>query len=715
MDCAIYLEKARPLFDQAFYLAALRECGESVPDEPEAHYRSIGWRFGLDPHPEFSTNGYLRANPDVRAAKIDPLGHFQNWGAAEGRVAVSVEEYSTLSQGERILRRVELIDLDFYRLQVSQQNFSSVLEALDHYLESGWIEGLDPSPSFSTRGYLHDNWDVRDDGIDPLTHYSHYGIHEGRVVVDPVLFAKPGYTTPDTKWAGELRESLALYLRHLGIDFEVESLDLRGDWHNLTNEYEWFDSDFYLDRYDDVAKALVPPLTHFVLAGHTEGRFPNPVVAGELALRTDIERVLLAKSLPMGTYNETEQEISDLRPGSTVVAEIIDRGMVASARVIVAFAHDDYVEHVGGIQVVSAREEVMFREAGDTYISIFPNEPTLALSASSSERFLVRCRVGGVLLDGTFSLVEFARAFSDQLSDRDVIVVVHSVLGHSPEAIAHAIKSFDPSTACWWVHDYSAHCQNYRLTRNGVNWCGDPAPDSQSCQLCSFGLVRSQHLNRVRSLINGVDWVFAAPSDVAADQSVLGQTPLPRRPLVLPHGGIVRDGATREACAGNEKVRLAFVGHPATIKGWSRFVAFVSDVGAEAENFEFFHFGIGDQSVPGVRFFELRPEPGGQSTATQKLVHHRIDAVMNLADGKETFNFVTYEAMAAGCCIITSPRSGNVSSAAAAEGLLIELEDDPESFDYPALREEIRAKRRIDIGEFRITGLTPSLLSEAKK
>ena len=111
-----------------------------------------------------------------------------------------------------------------------------------------------------------------------------------------------------------------------------------------------------------------------------------------------------------------------------------------------------------------------------------------------------------------------------------------------------------------------------------------------------------------------------------------------------------------------------------------------------------------------MTFVEVRPLPGGRSVATQSLVEHRIDAVMNFVDGKETFNFVSFEAMAAGCCIVTSPRSGNVLVAAENEGLLIELEDDPVAFDYIALGDEIRAKRRCDLGEFHISGLTPALL-----
>ena len=702
-------------FDSSYYGYQVETLEASLPKDLVGHYAQIGWRFGLDPHPEFSTNGYLSENPDVWKAGVNPLVHYEEWGKAEERNIVSVADYENRPGAKKIIRRVELVDLTYYQAQVNGKQFSDVLAALDHYLATGWREELDPHPSFSTRGYLHDNLDVASDGGDPLTHFVHFGLSEGRGPVDPVAFSNPGYRTPDSPWAAEIRKSLTLYLQHLGIDHDVSNLDFYGDLVDSEEDLTWFDSDFYLGLYDDVASAGVPALTHFVFAGHREARFPNASIGEELVIRTDIERILLSKSWSEHSYDEVPDSGQDTRTGASVVSEIVDRELVEGPRVIIAFAHDDYAEHVGGIQIVSAREQAMFRDLGDTYVSVFPNRLFLALSALSPEEFLVRCRIGSQLLDGSFSLVEFAGVFREQFANHEIVVVMHSVLGHSPEAVRQAIAIFGVSSACWWVHDYSAHCQNYRLTRNGVNSCGDPAPESQSCQVCTFGLVRQQHIERVRSLIDDVDWIFAAPSEVAANQSVSGHTPLPRRPLVIPHGEIERDGVTREACSREEKVRVAFVGHPAVLKGWRRFIKFVSDAGDDAEHFEFFHFGLEDQSIPEVTFVGLRPESGGRSVATKLLIDHRIDVVMNLVEGKETFNFVTFEAMAAGCCVITSPRSGNVIAAATAENLLIEIDDDFAAFDYLALRDEIRGKRRTDIGEFRFTGLTPMLLSEVKK
>lgn len=71
-------------FDEAYYL---RKYPEVKLHEFSAleHYLLIGWKDRNDPGPEFSTRGYLNANPDVFAIRVNPLLHFLQHGMAEGR------------------------------------------------------------------------------------------------------------------------------------------------------------------------------------------------------------------------------------------------------------------------------------------------------------------------------------------------------------------------------------------------------------------------------------------------------------------------------------------------------------------------------------------------------------------------------------------------------------------------------------------------------
>ena len=104
---------------------------------------------------------YLAHNPDVRAAGMDPVVHFEQYGWAEKRAPDA------------------LFDVGFY-LQANPDVAAAGMDPLMHYAVYGWKEGRNPSASFNTSGYLAGNPDVKLAGMDPLQHYLTYGIHEGR-------------------------------------------------------------------------------------------------------------------------------------------------------------------------------------------------------------------------------------------------------------------------------------------------------------------------------------------------------------------------------------------------------------------------------------------------------------------------------------------------------------------------------------------------------
>ena len=116
-----------PLVQAGFYdaqLGATLTPGGSAGAQQAAYaYANGGWQAGLNPDPYFNTAYYLAENPDVAAAHVNPLLHY--------------EEY-------------------------------------------GWQEGRNPSAGFDTDKYLAAYGDVRAAGMDPLLHYIEYGLAEGR-------------------------------------------------------------------------------------------------------------------------------------------------------------------------------------------------------------------------------------------------------------------------------------------------------------------------------------------------------------------------------------------------------------------------------------------------------------------------------------------------------------------------------------------------------
>jgi glycosyltransferase involved in cell wall biosynthesis len=106
----------------------------------------------------FDPEWYLARNPDVAAARIDPVVHYLNIGAAEGRDPIP------------------FFDSDWY-LANNPDVAASSMNPLVHYLRFGAGEGRDPHPIFHTDWYCRRNPEV---SCNPLNHYLFRGIFEGR-------------------------------------------------------------------------------------------------------------------------------------------------------------------------------------------------------------------------------------------------------------------------------------------------------------------------------------------------------------------------------------------------------------------------------------------------------------------------------------------------------------------------------------------------------
>jgi hypothetical protein len=117
----------------------------------------------------FDAQYYLAHNPDVAAAGVDPLLHFDTFGWHEGR---NPNAY---------------FDTAGYLAHYADVAAAGV-NPLQPYEEFGWKEGRDPSASFDTLKYLAANPDVAAAHVNPLEHYLIFGVHEGRAAINDGLW-----------------------------------------------------------------------------------------------------------------------------------------------------------------------------------------------------------------------------------------------------------------------------------------------------------------------------------------------------------------------------------------------------------------------------------------------------------------------------------------------------------------------------------------------
>lgn len=198
-------------FDAAFYRAVHTDLPPDM--DPFWHYRMQGWQEGRDPAPWFSTKAYLDANADVRRGKVEPFFHFLAQGRYEGREIVASRHARPyyigvgwappswghpafgVASGEHRAGAAPIVipkasadaavasafDPTFYQA-MNPDVVASGMDPLKHFLDTGWLEGRDPSPGFSVQHYLDANPDVAAAGVNPFAHYLIAGRAEGRAM-----------------------------------------------------------------------------------------------------------------------------------------------------------------------------------------------------------------------------------------------------------------------------------------------------------------------------------------------------------------------------------------------------------------------------------------------------------------------------------------------------------------------------------------------------
>jgi O-antigen biosynthesis protein len=199
----------------------------------------------------FDRKFYLRANPDVAAAGMDPLHHYRTYGWREGR---NPNRYFNI----------------IWYLSRYQDVARSGIEPLKHFALLGRKEGRQPHHLFDAAYYLHGAPDVAKAGIDPLFHFMRYGDSEGRSphpLFDPLYYRRSNPEIGSTPPFAHFSEAGARQLR---------------------SPCPAFDAEYYSRLYPDSLANRMDPLLHYLLAPTSSRRHFHPLLDGHYQLATSI-------------------------------------------------------------------------------------------------------------------------------------------------------------------------------------------------------------------------------------------------------------------------------------------------------------------------------------------------------------------------------------------------------------------------------------------
>jgi len=224
-----------------------------------------------------------------------PFGERQSFGRTQDMCAVVGNVRNGLRLGSMMAKtkNVQQQDLTsdccfvrgalhtrFYLAQAPAVQKAGIDPAL-HYLDTGWREGLDPSPGFSTAAYLEKNPDVAKSGINPLVHFLTYGASESRGAEPSRMMLDIDGFLPALYRLIHPYFDVAWYMRQvpeneLPILQPIEHF-LRSGMKRDFDPSPYFSIRHYLTANQDVAQSSYNPLVHYILFGEAEGRQPVPL------------------------------------------------------------------------------------------------------------------------------------------------------------------------------------------------------------------------------------------------------------------------------------------------------------------------------------------------------------------------------------------------------------------------------------------------------
>ncbi len=153
------------------------------------------------------------------------------------------------------IRRSGLFNSKYY-LNRDEALRNIAIDPLYHYMKTGFKEGRDPGPFFSLKHYYDQYPELEKNGVEPISHYIKKGYNE-RASTHPLLadyIVKPSYFFGKPRLSRNKQQTKP-----------------------LIDSSSFFNSDYYVSKYNDVENSHMLPIEHYLCHGGSERRQPGPL------------------------------------------------------------------------------------------------------------------------------------------------------------------------------------------------------------------------------------------------------------------------------------------------------------------------------------------------------------------------------------------------------------------------------------------------------
>lgn len=607
---------------------------------------------------DFDASWYLNEYPDVALVGLEPELHYLWIGKRLGRrpsagsAMESAESTQTAGDRSAILVTPPALEKSAVALAAKiAKKASAPFRRRRNGISAAVLEVVEKN--FDIDYYLSNYPDIAEAGVDPIEHYLQIGWQEGR---------NPSLT---------------------------------------------FSTRFYTDNNPDVVAEGVNPFYHYLVAGKAEGRLGRH----ELGFRWDVLASLKTVADQIAEYKS--HRVPVVSSSRTLLQSKLELALAKyPSKLVLSFSHDDYTGHVGGVQLLLRRELELLRAHGYLQIHFYPVHPLPFLDTSGDPVQL------GVLLDGTLVGVFDPQDINACLAGAEITAhkvqfVIHNLLGHNMDQALTILSSTGAKEGFFWIHDFAALYNNYKLLRNDVEYSGVPRPGTPAWDLCEFARANFSHRAEFAKLFRTFSVDLLSPSASALAIWQESGVHVPRSSHVVPHVAFQEiDTAQEESEEG--PLRVGFIGYPVDHKGWSVFEELVLKLAGDPR-YEFHHLGSGRRGGLPVIYHKVvsnQKEPDLMRKATAAT---RLDVALIWSIWPETFCLTAYEAFAGGAAIVTNPSAGNVVDMVNSIGDGVVLKDEAAlfaAFESGEILKFARARRRAQQYSLEYSALTLGLMED---
>lgn len=267
--------------------------------------------------------------------------------------------------------------------------------------------------------------------------------------------------------------------------------------------------------------------------------------------------------------------------------------------------------------------------------------------------------IGAYSIEDILSAIEYIKNKYNYQCDR---VIINQLHGWKLEKLSFALRKLNLPIIVV-VHDYMMVCPFMMLSDSNALWCGNSIerPSEEHCEKCKYKQLAIEYFEEINGFFTSIRNIIIKvvfPSASAKNNWLRVFPYLIDNSVVRPHLNYNICSYRRKL---KDKIRVGYLGFVSDIKGYSEWKNLMRCLGKS--RFEFFYFGSAieeaeSDGAKGVVVDFNRPDSLGM---VEQLKNNKIDIAFLWSNCQETYSYTYYEAFEAGCMIVTSDHSGNIT------------------------------------------------------